>query len=91
MMRAAWYERKGPAREVLEVGEMPVPEAGPGELRVRLAASGVNPADVKLRAGISDYGFRFRPRDPEQRRRRHGGPGGRGRRSGMGRPADLAL
>lgn len=58
-MRAAWYERKGPARDVLEVGEMPTPEAGPGEVRVRLAASGVNPADVKLRAGVSDYGFEF--------------------------------
>ncbi|MCY4319838.1 MAG: NADPH:quinone reductase [Alphaproteobacteria bacterium] len=58
-MRAAWYERKGPAREVLEVGEMDTPEPGPGELRVRLAASGINPADVKLRAGINDYGFNF--------------------------------
>jgi len=58
-MRAAWYERKGLARDVLEIGEMPTPEAGPGEVRVRLAASGVNPADVKLRAGTSDYGFAF--------------------------------
>ncbi len=58
-MRAAWYERKGPAREVLEIGEMPTPEAGPGEVRVRLAASGVNPADVKLRSGANNYGFDF--------------------------------
>ena len=34
----------GPAREVLCVGEMPTPEAGPGEVRVRLQASGANPA-----------------------------------------------
>ncbi|MDC7787788.1 NADPH:quinone reductase [Rhodoplanes sp. TEM] len=50
-MRAAWYERNGPAREVLTVGEMPDPEPGPGEVRVRLATSGVNPSDVKARAG----------------------------------------
>src|SRR5450631_4552641 len=41
----------GPAREVLCVGEMPTPEAGPGEVRVRLEASGVNPADVGRRSG----------------------------------------
>jgi NADPH:quinone reductase len=50
-MRAAWYERKGPAREVLQVGEMPTPEAGPGEVRVRVHASGVNPSDTKNRGG----------------------------------------
>jgi len=49
-MRAAWYERQGPADEVLEVGEMPDPVAGPGEVRVRVHASGVNPSDVKRRA-----------------------------------------
>ncbi len=58
-MRAAWYERKGPAGEVLELGEMATPEPGPGELRVRLHASGINPADVKLRGGVTDYGFDF--------------------------------
>lgn len=50
-MRAAWYERKGPAREVLVVGEMADPEPGPGEVRIRVRASGVNPGDVKKRAG----------------------------------------
>jgi NADPH2:quinone reductase len=50
-VRAAWYERKGPAREVLVVGEMPDPEPGPGEVRIRVRASGVNPGDVKKRAG----------------------------------------
>ena len=56
-MRAAWYEKKGPAADVLEVGEMPTPEAGPREVRIRLHASGVNPADVKLRAGLTSYGY----------------------------------
>ena len=50
-MQAAWYERRGPAAEVLVVGEMPDPEPGAGELRIRLAASGVNPGDVKKRSG----------------------------------------
>lgn len=50
-MRAAWYERNGEAREVLEVGELETPQAGPGEVRVRLLASGVNPSDVKRRSG----------------------------------------
>src|ERR1700737_3563153 len=47
-MKAVWYERTG---AVLTVGEMPTPQAGPGEVRVRLEASGVNPADVGRRAG----------------------------------------
>ena len=50
-MKAVWYERTGPAPEVLSFGEMPTPVAGPGEVRVRLEASGVNPADVGRRAG----------------------------------------
>jgi NADPH2:quinone reductase len=50
-MRAAWYERTGPAREVLLVGDMPDPEPGPDEVRVRIEASGVNPSDWKTRSG----------------------------------------
>lgn len=50
-MLAAWYERNGPAREVLEVGEQPDPVPGRGEVRVRLRASGLNPSDVKARGG----------------------------------------
>jgi NADPH2:quinone reductase len=50
-MKAVWYERQGPAREVLQYGEMPTPMPGPGEVRVRLAASAVNPADANRRAG----------------------------------------
>jgi NADPH2:quinone reductase len=50
-MRAVWYERNGPAREVLQIGEMPDPEPGPGEVRVRIHASGVNPSDWKTRSG----------------------------------------
>ncbi|MBS0561559.1 MAG: NADPH:quinone reductase [Proteobacteria bacterium] len=50
-MRAVWYDRHGPPHEVLTLGEMPAPDAGPGEVRVRLEASGVNPADCYRRQG----------------------------------------
>lgn len=50
-MRAAWYETNGSARDVLRVGTMETPEPAPGEVRVRIVASGVNPSDVKSRAG----------------------------------------
>ncbi|MEP4752243.1 MAG: alcohol dehydrogenase catalytic domain-containing protein, partial [Nitratireductor sp.] len=50
-MRAAFYTRTGPAADVLEIGERPDPVAGPGEVLVRVRASGINPADVKRRAG----------------------------------------
>ena len=50
-MRAAWYTKNGRAEDVLAVGDLPDPEPGPGEVRVRLHASAVNPSDVKARAG----------------------------------------
>ncbi|WP_158674544.1 alcohol dehydrogenase catalytic domain-containing protein [Streptomyces hoynatensis] len=50
-MRAAWYERQGPAGRVLTVGELPDPVPVAGEVRVRLAAAGVNAADVDRRSG----------------------------------------
>jgi NADPH2:quinone reductase len=50
-MLAAWYERQGSAREVLEVGEMDAPDPAPGEVRVRVSLSGVNPGDTKKRRG----------------------------------------
>jgi NADPH2:quinone reductase len=50
-MRAVWYERNGEADEVLEYGELETPTPATGEVLVRLAASGVNPIDVKRRRG----------------------------------------
>ncbi|MCC5983451.1 MAG: NADPH:quinone reductase [Rhodobacteraceae bacterium] len=50
-MRAAFYRRTGPAREVLEIGTLPEPRPATGEVLVRVHASGINPADVKRRAG----------------------------------------
>lgn len=51
-MRAAFYERTGPAHEVLCIGEMPDPQPAPGEVRVKVLFSGVNPSDVKSRMGL---------------------------------------
>lgn len=50
-MKAIWYDRTGPAREVLVVGDMPTPTTAPGEVLVRVHASGVNPSDCKSRGG----------------------------------------
>src|SRR3974377_1223336 len=50
-MRAVWYDRQGPANEVLVCGELPTPEPALGEVRVRLAAAGGNPSDTYRRRG----------------------------------------
>jgi NADPH2:quinone reductase len=50
-MFAAWYDRKGAASDVLQVSEIDAPEAGPGEVLVRVKASGINPSDTKGRGG----------------------------------------
>jgi NADPH2:quinone reductase len=52
-MRAAYYETNGPANEVLVIGTVEEPVAGPGEVRIKLTTSGVNPSDVKARAGLT--------------------------------------
>ncbi|GLY06634.1 NADPH:quinone reductase [Actinoplanes sp. NBRC 101535] len=49
-MLAAWYDQQGPAT-VMNVGDLPDPHPGPGEVRVRLTLSGVNPGDTKKRRG----------------------------------------
>jgi NADPH:quinone reductase len=51
-MQAAYYDQAGPAATVLRLGDLPDPTPGPGEVRVRLRWSGVNPSDVKSRAGL---------------------------------------
>ncbi len=52
-MRAAVYDRFGPAREVLRVEDVERPEPGPGEVRVRVEVSGINPTDWKSRSGAT--------------------------------------
>lgn len=51
-MKAVWYEKTGPAKDVLIYGTMEKISPQEGEVLVRLHASGVNPSDVKARAGI---------------------------------------
>ncbi|MBB3594967.1 MULTISPECIES: NADPH:quinone reductase [Rhizobiaceae] len=58
-MRAAFYDRQGPAKEVLAVGELPDPQPGAGEVRVRVVASGINPSDIKTRTGFGGKAMPF--------------------------------
>lgn len=58
-MRAAWYEKQGPPNEALVVGEMLEPVPGAGELRIRIAGSGVNPGDVKKRQDTFGVGMPY--------------------------------
>ncbi len=48
-VKAAWYEKQGPAKEVMVVGEIPDPQPERGEVRIRISASGINPGDIKKR------------------------------------------
>lgn len=50
-MHAVWYEKQGPAREVLVHGEMPDPPVGPGQVLVKVTTSAVNPSDCNGRGG----------------------------------------
>ena len=51
-MKAVWQTEYGAARDVLNYGDIETPEAGPGDVLVRVHASGINPLDVKKRAGL---------------------------------------
>ncbi len=50
-MKAVAYSKFGPSGDVLSLMDLPTPTPGPGEVRVKVAFSGVNPSDVKARAG----------------------------------------
>jgi NADPH:quinone reductase len=50
-VQAVWYDRQGPASEVLQIGDLPDPDPRAGEVRVRNRFSGVNPGDTKKRRG----------------------------------------
>jgi len=58
-MLAAIYRRTGPAAEVLAIEELPAPTPGPGEVRVKVSWSGINPSDVKSRAGLRNKTLPF--------------------------------
>lgn len=48
-MKAIRYSSRGPAREVLSLQTVPDPQPGPGEVRVKVVVSAVNPSDTKGR------------------------------------------
>ena len=54
-MRAFWCERQGRALDVLILSEKPMPDPGPGEVLIRVFASGVNPSDEGMRSGLGRY------------------------------------
>jgi NADPH2:quinone reductase len=60
-MRAAWYEKQGSAKDVLTLGERPDPHPAAGEVRIRIAASGINPGDIKKRQDAFGYGMAYAP------------------------------
>ncbi|MGA8436853.1 MAG: NADPH:quinone reductase [Candidatus Sulfotelmatobacter sp.] len=58
-MKAAWYEKQGAATDVLVVGEMDDSQPRAGEVRIRVAFSGVNPGDVKKREDAFGVGMPY--------------------------------
>ena len=51
-MQTGWYERCGPAEDVIVLGELPTPQPAAGEVLVRLHASGISPSDYKKRGNV---------------------------------------
>lgn len=58
-MKAAFYDQLGAARDVLQLGDVEEPQPQPGEVRVRVCWSGINPSDVKSRAGLRGRSMDF--------------------------------
>lgn len=57
-MRAIALEQFG-GPDVLKLMDLPTPQPGPGEVRIRVAASGVNPVDWKIREGFLKGAFPY--------------------------------
>ena len=57
-MKAAWYEQQGEPAKVFKLGDLPDAEPGPGEVKVKIHASGANPTDTYTRSGIRRRGMR---------------------------------
>ncbi|MEM9922732.1 MAG: NADPH:quinone reductase [Cyanobacteria bacterium P01_D01_bin.50] len=66
LMQAAYYEKQGAAKEVIHYQEIPIPEPGAGEVRVKIHASGVNPSDTKSRGGWGGIEQKFERIIPHQ-------------------------
>jgi NADPH:quinone reductase-like Zn-dependent oxidoreductase len=65
-MKASWYEEQGDPAKVFKVGELPDQMPGPGEVKVKIRASGVNPTDTYTRSGIRRRGMPFERIVPHQ-------------------------
>ena len=65
-MKAAFFRRQGPAREVFEIGTLSDPHPATGEVRVRIRASGINPTDTYTRSGVRRRGMPFETIVPNQ-------------------------
>ena len=50
-MRAAYIDQTGPA-EIIQVGELPRPRPGPGQVLVKVGATSLNPIDLYVRSGM---------------------------------------
>ena len=66
LMQAAYYEKQGAAKEVIEYQQISIPEPGTGEVRVKIYASGVNPSDTKSRSGWGGIEKKFERIIPHQ-------------------------
>ena len=66
LMQAAYYEKQGAAKEVINYQEIPISEPGAGEVRVKIHASGVNPSDTKSRSGWGGIEQKFERIIPHQ-------------------------
>ncbi|AFY57239.1 Zn-dependent oxidoreductase, NADPH:quinone reductase [Rivularia sp. PCC 7116] len=66
LMQAAYYEKQGAAKNVIQYQQMPIPQPGAGEVRVKIHASGVNPSDTKSRAGWGGIEKKFERVIPHQ-------------------------
>src|SRR5271156_6478290 len=58
-MKAAWYEKQGAPRDVLEDGEVPNPIPAAGDVSIRIANSGINPGDNKKRQDAFGVGMPY--------------------------------
>jgi NADPH:quinone reductase-like Zn-dependent oxidoreductase len=50
-MKAVRFDEYGPVT-VLDVRDVPIPEAGPGQVLIRVKAAGINPGEAKIREGF---------------------------------------
>ena len=75
-MKAIFFDKHG-GNDVLQYGDWPDPEPGPGQVRIAIRAAALNHLDLFVRNGIP---ARAAAPDPGRRRRGRRRCDGRGRR-----------